>query len=214
MEAARDYYKILNVDPISKPDDIKMAYRQLSKKYHPDLNPDMKIFSDDKMKQLVEAYNAVSTEDKRKTYDNQPQFQLRRSKRAITSANKASASAYTAKPKFQREQSFLERLISPFTKKTETANSSVVDTKQADVHFTLALSMAENASFYDQAINEFKVSIKFQPEFPEALYDCGILLYRLGKFEDAVVYFQKVLYITKNDPYAAKMISLLRDEFE
>ena len=36
----KDYYKILDVDKKSTKEDIKKAYRRLSKKYHPDVNPD------------------------------------------------------------------------------------------------------------------------------------------------------------------------------
>ena len=60
--AKRDYYSVLGVAPDSQPDEIKKAYRALSKKYHPDANPDNKAEADRKMKELIEAYNSEGVE--------------------------------------------------------------------------------------------------------------------------------------------------------
>ena len=38
-ESKRDYYEVLGVDKIADEATIKKAYRQLAKKYHPDMNP-------------------------------------------------------------------------------------------------------------------------------------------------------------------------------
>ena len=149
--AKRDYYMVLGVAPTAQPDEIKKAYRMLSKKYHPDLNPDMKTVSDEKMKELVEAYNVLNDSSKRKAYDKQPQFQAKRFAKSSVRA-KADKSAFSKKPKYSKEPSLLERLLSPFLKKTPTSEGgSVLDPKQADVHFTLGLSMADSETFYDQA---------------------------------------------------------------
>lgn len=208
--AKRDYYMILGVPPTAQPDEIKKAYRMLSKKYHPDLNPDMKTVSDEKMKELVEAYNALNDSGKRKAYDKQPQFLVRRF--AKSSARKLDKSAFTKKPQYTKEPSLLERLLSPFLKKgggNETG--SQLDPKQADVHFTLGLSMAESESFFDQAKGEFKLTLKFDPNHKEAAYNLALMCYKLGEFEEARVNFQKVLQLDPEDQQARKMLNLLHD---
>ncbi|HEY8363335.1 MAG TPA: DnaJ C-terminal domain-containing protein [Tissierellaceae bacterium] len=64
----KDYYKILGVDKTASQEEIKRAYRNLVKKYHPDLNPnDPK--AQEKLKEINEAYEVLGDEEKRKRYD-------------------------------------------------------------------------------------------------------------------------------------------------
>src|SRR6185295_12437126 len=64
----RDYYEILGVARTAKDDEIKKAYRKLARKYHPDLNPNNKQ-SEEKFKEIQEAYEVLSDADKRRKYD-------------------------------------------------------------------------------------------------------------------------------------------------
>src|SRR5215471_6207062 len=64
----RDYYEILGVSRTAKEDEIKKSYRKLARKYHPDLNPNNKQ-SEEKFKEVQEAYEVLSDADKRKRYD-------------------------------------------------------------------------------------------------------------------------------------------------
>jgi molecular chaperone DnaJ len=61
----KDYYKILGVDKKSDKEDIKRAFRKLSKEYHPDLGGDA-----EKFKEINEAYSVLSNDEKRSQYDN------------------------------------------------------------------------------------------------------------------------------------------------
>lgn len=211
--ARRDYYKILGVAPTASAEDIRKAYRMLSKKFHPDLNPDLRLYSDEKMKELVEAYNVCNDAQKRKDYDKQPQFQPRRFVKD-SRASRPDAAAFT-KTKYKKEPSLLERIFSPFLKGRSGGGeeAAVYDPKQADVHFTLGLSMTENESFYDQAKGEFRLSVKFRPDHKEAQYNLALMCYKRGEFEEALVHFQKVLQLDKDDQLARKMVNLLRDDY-
>lgn len=214
MSLKRDLYMILQVAPITTDDEIRKAYRQLSKKYHPDLNPDMKQYSDDKMKELVEAYNILSNKDRRKEYDKQPWFQVKKFRAGKQKSFQAEGKDFARKPVYEKEASLLDRILSPFFKKKDRDGAGTkIDYKQSDVHFTLGLTMAENEAFFEQAKNEFKTSLKFDPSASDALYNYALMCYKLGEFEEAKINFQKCLAMDKNDPYAKKMISLLSDEF-
>jgi len=64
----RDYYEILGVSKNATEQEIKRAFRQLAKKYHPDLNPNDKE-AEQKFKEVNEAYEVLSNPDKRAKYD-------------------------------------------------------------------------------------------------------------------------------------------------
>ena len=66
--ANKDYYGILGVKKDAKADELKKAYRRLARKHHPDVNPNDKA-SEDKFKEVQEAYDVLSDEKKRKVYD-------------------------------------------------------------------------------------------------------------------------------------------------
>jgi molecular chaperone DnaJ len=63
----RDYYEILGISKNATEDQIKSAYRQLAKKYHPDISKDKA--SEEKFKEANEAYQVLSDANKRKLYD-------------------------------------------------------------------------------------------------------------------------------------------------
>ena len=68
MADKRDYYEVLGVDKGADEAAIKKAYRQLAKKYHPDVNPDDKD-AEEKFKEVNEAYQVLSDPQKRAQYD-------------------------------------------------------------------------------------------------------------------------------------------------
>lgn len=66
---AKDYYDILGVDRSASADDIKKAFRKKAMKLHPDKNKNDPN-AEDKFKELNEAYDVLSDENKRAAYDN------------------------------------------------------------------------------------------------------------------------------------------------
>ena len=71
-----NYYEILEVSEKASKEVIEKAYRVLAKKYHPDGKPqEEKAKAEQKMKQINEAYDILSNEEKRKNYDEQLQWE-------------------------------------------------------------------------------------------------------------------------------------------
>lgn len=65
--AKRDYYEVLGVNKNADEKEIKMAFRRLAKKYHPDVNKEPG--AEEKFKEAQEAYAVLSDEKRRKQYD-------------------------------------------------------------------------------------------------------------------------------------------------
>ena len=67
MDYNKDYYKIMGLSRTATDEEIKLAYRRLARKYHPDLNKDAD--AEAKFKELGEAYEVLKDPEKRREYD-------------------------------------------------------------------------------------------------------------------------------------------------
>lgn len=67
----KNYYEILEVSQNASPEVIEKAYKALAKKYHPDANPDNIKESEEKFKEISEAYEILSDATKKADYDYQ-----------------------------------------------------------------------------------------------------------------------------------------------
>ena len=64
----RDYYEVLGVNRDASDEEIKKAYRKLSKQYHPDISKHGD--AEKKFKEVAEAYSVLSDPEKKQNYDN------------------------------------------------------------------------------------------------------------------------------------------------
>lgn len=63
----KDYYKVMGVERNASAKDIKMAYRRLARKFHPDISKESN--AEEKFKEVGEAYEVLKDPEKRKIYD-------------------------------------------------------------------------------------------------------------------------------------------------
>jgi tetratricopeptide (TPR) repeat protein len=96
--------------------------------------------------------------------------------------------------------------------RNKPAGSVAQDPKQADVHFTLGLSMSDNDSFLEQAKKEFESSIRFDATHKEAAYNLALMCYKLGQWDECRVALQRYMALAADDQLAKKLISLLHDD--
>jgi hypothetical protein len=91
MSTKADYYKILQVDPDAEPEVIAAVYRRLAAKYHPDVNRSSD--AERRMKALNEAYEVLSSPQKRAQYDRERAAAVVRLPRSTASERAPRASA-------------------------------------------------------------------------------------------------------------------------
>ena len=89
MAEKRDYYEVLGVSKGASDDEIKKAFRKMSKKYHPDLNPNNKE-AEKKFKEVNEAYQVLSDPERKvNTTNSDTQVLTRTSERAAVALTAA-----------------------------------------------------------------------------------------------------------------------------
>ena len=66
----KDYYSILEISKNADKNTIKNSYKKLALKYHPDKNIDNKVEAENKFKEISEAYEVLSDDQKKNNYDN------------------------------------------------------------------------------------------------------------------------------------------------
>ena len=91
----KDYYKILEINKNASQDEIKQKYRELAKKWHPDANGNSRE-SEEKFKDIAEAYSVLSSPIKRREYDDEIIFQNSYTKR--TQHSYEDSSRHTEEP--------------------------------------------------------------------------------------------------------------------
>lgn len=120
----KNYYLILGISPSAQQEEIKIAYRALAKKFHPDINPGSTLI-EERFKEISEAYNVLSDEESRRKYD----LKFLYAKNATTTQREQ-----RARPKFRKKTDV------PLTKKEKITISLMLGGGVSFVAFMAVMS--------------------------------------------------------------------------
>ncbi len=104
----KDYYEILGVTPAATKKEIKKAFRQLARKYHPDLHPGDKAAAE-QFKRINEACQVLSDDSKRARYDLDRKQQDKRQQAQQCRQHSQQTAAHTSSAKPDFSQAFSRR---------------------------------------------------------------------------------------------------------
>ena len=190
-----DYYIVLEVTPLTSYDDIHKSYRALSKKYHPDLFPD-KEFAEEKMKEIVEAFNTLKEPDTRQRYDSRRLYLPR---------------PYSRKRSHYMEKtpSFWERI---FGKKDKKKIKTIGGKDPVENVFSMSVPLLKTRKpdSVELATNEFASLAKTDPKNPDLFYNLGVACYYKGEYTQAIEFFQIAVKLDAEFADADTMIRLLK----
>lgn len=133
-------YQVLEISPTATPDEVRVAYRKLAKKYHPDLNPG-KVGAESKFKELNAANAILSDPETRGKFD----------RGEIDDAGSPKSARPQEDPSYYQTQRNAGRYSSQFEDSESDLFESIFGagrrraprTKGADQHYRLAIEFAE-----------------------------------------------------------------------
>lgn len=153
-----NYYTILEVSRDASEDDIKKSYRKLALKYHPDKNPQGDTFSENKFKEIVDAYNVLSDKNRRTIYD----YDLAKGHRKPRNTNTAtrpaetSASATRQPPEIPSYKTVVKQLIRIRKQVDAVENKRAI--KQAELYKAINSGLSINNIELVRAAGDGKIS--------------------------------------------------------
>ena len=225
----KNYYHILGLSPNADLEEIKTAYRKLSKKFHPDVNNQDKYF-EEMFKEIQEAYETLTDSDKRRTYDRDFQ-EFFNGKKTVYEAPKQepprpqprqeppkAPSAQNTQPKTNNKFSWgwvvVPIIIAIFSLvgKCNKNSSASLETQRiqdsirvADSIYTVINKWTQNAQNafenknYDEAIIYLKNACEISPNDPILYKKLGAVYFSSGVFDTAIECYLKAITINPQD---------------
>jgi curved DNA-binding protein len=133
-----NYYDVLGVSRTATGDEIKKAFRRLARQYHPDVNPGDKS-AEEKFKDINEAYDVLSDEEKRVEY-NRSLTGIKR--RGIRPGEKANGNGNGKMPRTEQDLWKFKDFNNLNTKRAKIASSPRLTRRDVEAKLTLPLEKA------------------------------------------------------------------------
>jgi tetratricopeptide (TPR) repeat protein len=188
----RDHYMILGIDRGAARTDVREAYYALARRYHPDrfrsgglrdLLPRFEAF----FTLVTDAYNTLSSPERRSEYDQQLAALVRE-----PAPTRESDTVRLARENYLRAKVLLQR-GRHVEASTFLENAVKLDDTQAEYHMELGIQLVRNVRRREDAEHHLKKAIALAPASVQAYLALGQLYHRQERFEDAGRLIKEVL---------------------
>lgn len=161
----KDYYKILELDTSRVTiDEIKVAYRTVAKKYHPDVNVGDNL-AEERIKDINEAYRVLSNPPAKRKYDRMWNANVYKKKKAFSESGRKPGSIFS---------DFFYMFFGEYTNKEEITKRKALPVKGENIETSIRVELPE--AFYGM---DKKISLKtpngkiktFNVKVPEGIRD-------------------------------------------
>lgn len=192
-----DYYLILGVSRNASLTEIKLAFRRLARKYHPDLNPGDSA-SAEKFKQISQAYDILSDNSKRRGYDRHVRHEQKTQTKQTN--NYQQKTPQTAQDFYQQGTRHLQ------TKKYQQAANAYSQAIKLNPRFVDAYlkrcEMRYKLGDNKGVLNDCHEILSIDPTVAKAHYYQGRARYSLGYAQPAIESYNLAIAQEKNYPQA------------
>ncbi|HYA48936.1 MAG TPA: DnaJ domain-containing protein [Burkholderiales bacterium] len=201
--AQKNFYQLLEVGRTASDDDIKKAYFQMARRFHPDrfdrkASAEYKSQIDEVFDAITNAYRVLSNKDKRAAYDSGAQ---------TGAQEEAQDTVKMAEIKFRQGKTLfgMDRFDDAVALLEEAVR---LRRDKADYHLLLAMAESRIPSYVRKAETDFLKAINLEPWNPEGYVGLGVLYRTEGLQTKAIRQFEKAL---EADPEHAKARQELSD---
>lgn len=209
-ESSIDYYALLKLDKTAGFNEIKNAYFDLAKKYHPDRmtgapDPDIKEKANYVFAEINRAYEILSNEEKKRQYDSrgfrddiQVDESMRDNMLERSRALYRKAKSHYTQKKFWEAVAMLDEAVA-------------IDDQKAPFFLLLGLCQMNLANQRRMAEKNLQKAIDLEPFNVEAFVAMGVLFMSEGHMHRAEGFFRKALSLNPDHPLARKKIAEISD---
>lgn len=206
-----DYYQVLEVDPEASSAEIKKAYFQLARKYHPDLfdrglDSGIKEKIDEVFDAVTKAYHTLSDEGAKAAYD-------KRKTKLTTKSGGVRDADKQAEIKFRQGKTLFDQ--TRFDEALVYLQEAIrMDSNKSRYYLLLAMTQAKLPHYRHKSVDNFKKSIELEPWSPDA-YTGLAAMYRKEKMPVmAKKYLKKALHVDPDSRAAKKELEELEGKQE
>ena len=206
MSLQRNYYEVLGLPPSATTDQIKKKYRELARKYHPDIAQD-KAFSQRLFTQINQAYSVLADPERRAQYNTTLDSPVR----PAPSASAPAASAPSAVVRPASVQAASARPASTQAAPVQAAPKAAAPSPQKMQAITQLLGNADGAIMAAKPLEARGFCMKvleIDPKNLRALVLLGDALVMMGQPEDAAVQYRNALALSASPMIQSKLARL------